>query len=175
MKFVPIFADRLYACQYEGNLDNEYDRLMQLWNDMEYVRNFLKENARDLPKGKTVNQMALKIFDNSSFIDDTLISISENPNRLLDEFFQPLYNHEYNVGYLSLQKGKEQYLRLYAIRIDSDCFLITGGAIKLTHLMKDRKHTQDELVKLEKVKDYLKSAGIFDEDSFYEFLTEHND
>lgn len=172
MKIVSIFAERLFAFQYENEQDNEYDRLLTLWNDMEYLRNFLKENERDLPAGKTINQMAVKISDDSNTIDDKLIGISESPNKRLDEFFKPLHNQEYYIGKLSLQKGREHYLRLYAIRIDADCFVITGGAIKLTRLMQERKHTNNELKKLEKAKDYLKSQDVFDEDSFFELLME---
>ncbi|WP_430613208.1 hypothetical protein [Flavobacterium sp. JP2137] len=64
---------------------------------------------------------------------------------------------------------------MYAIKIDEDVFVITGGAIKLPlqHLMEDRVHTKEELRKLECAKEYLKDNGIFDEDSFFEFLKEN--
>jgi hypothetical protein len=61
---------------------------------------------------------------------------------------------------------------LYAIRIDENCFVISGGAIKLTHLMKVRPHTQRELDKLDAAKSYLQKQGIFDEDSFFKKITE---
>lgn len=38
-------------------------------------------------------------------------------------------------------------------------FVITGGAIKLTDQMKDRKHTQEEFYKLNMVRDYLQENG----------------
>ena len=41
-------------------------------------------------------------------------------------------------------------------------YLITGGAIKLTHLMSERGHTLNELKKMEKVRNYLIDNGIFD-------------
>lgn len=66
-------------------------------------------------------------------------------------------------------------MRLYAIKIDEDTFVITGGAIKLPlqHLMQDRAHTQLELSKLNKAKRYLEENGVNDNDSFYEFLNEN--
>ncbi|MBK8833138.1 MAG: hypothetical protein IPN60_20280 [Saprospiraceae bacterium] len=60
---------------------------------------------------------------------------------------------------MSKQKARKNYLRLYAIRIDEDCFVITGGAIKLTHLMEDSPHTSKELTKLEKARSFLRGAG----------------
>ena len=63
-------------------------------------------------------------------------------------------------------------MRLFAIKIDNNCFVITGGAIKFHHLNKDRPHTQKEMQKINRCRDYLKDNGVFDADSFYEFLNE---
>jgi hypothetical protein len=69
---------------------------------------------------------------------------------------------------LAKQKSKRRWLRLYAIRVDKGTFVITGGAIKLTHYMDERHHTRKELLKLELCSNYLKSQGVFDFDSFNE-------
>jgi hypothetical protein len=37
---------------------------------------------------------------------------------------------------------------------------------------KDRPHTQKEMQKMDRCRDYLKDNGVFDADSFYEFLNE---
>jgi hypothetical protein len=57
-------------------------------------------------------------------------------------------------------------LRLYAIRVAPNLFVITGGTIKLTHRMEEREHTHVELEKLEKVKRYLAEEWLFDEIDF---------
>lgn len=90
----------------------------------------------------------------------------------LDKFFRQLDNREFRIVHLSLRQGKIRYLRLYAVRIDSSTYVITGGAVKLPlqHLMQDREHTSIELYKLQQVKLFLEDNGIFDEDSFYEYL-----
>jgi hypothetical protein len=49
-------------------------------------------------------------------------------------------------------------------------YLISGGAIKLTDNMQEREHTQKELVKLEKCKQFLKESGIVDEDGVIDLL-----
>jgi hypothetical protein len=77
-----------------------------------------------------------------------------------------LNNFEYAIA--SLQKSKARirkgWLRLYAIRLAENCYLVTGGAIKLTQDMK-RAHLQDELKKLELAKQFLRDNGIdFPED-----------
>ena len=97
------------------------------------------------------------------------MEISKNPNKL-NEFFRPLSNQEFLLIELSKQKARRNYLRLYAIRIDTNCFVITGGAIKFHHLNHERKHTQLEMEKLNKCRDYLKANNVFDSDSFYELI-----
>ena len=64
------------------------------------------------------------------------------------------------------------WLRVYAIRIEKNVFVITGGAIKLTHTMQDRAHTQEELSKLNQCRQYLLDNGVFDSDSFISMIEE---
>src|SRR5690606_34522103 len=171
---VNIFAYRLFAFHYDGEVDNEYSRLMDLWTDTKYVRDFLIENEADIPLNKTKRQFVDYIREDAIYVDEQLIKITESDDESLSNFFRPLHNSEFQLKVLSLQKGRQHSLRLYAVRIDEDTFVITGGAIKLPlhHLMEDRAHTREELGKLNSAKDYLKNKGIFDEHSFFEFLNE---
>ena len=75
---------------------------------------------------------------------------------------------------MAFQKGKlkENILRYYAIKLDENCFVITGGAIKMSQTMQEHPDTTNELKKLEKARAYLKQNGVFDEDSFFELLIE---
>jgi len=85
-------------------------------------------------------------------------------------FFAPLNNFQYKFRILAEQKGRENYLRVYALKIDDNCFVITCGAIKFTHLMEDRIHTREELIKNTQCRDYLLSENIFDITSFKDLL-----
>lgn len=51
----------------------------------------------------------------------------------------------------------------------SGAFIITGGAIKLTYQMLEREHTLQELVKMEKVRNFLLEERIVDKESFLDF------
>ena len=173
MKIIDIFAnEKLFTFHYEGEDDHELDRLLNSWTELEYLHKFLKANAKDIPNNKSPNQIFNEIQDNADEIEDLLIEIAESNERQFEEFFKALDNNEYKVLELSRQKGRKNYLRIYALRIDKNCFVITGGAIKFTHLMQDRKHTQQELNKIEMCRNYLKENGIIDADSFYEFLNQ---
>jgi hypothetical protein len=170
MKIVPIFANQLFAIQYTSKGSNEYDRLMDLWTNVEYLRNYAKNNQIQNTKEFIDN-----IIRDAEYIQDVLAKI-EKEEEPLETFFRPLNDLETNITVLSLQKGKikRSTLRLYAIKIDTNLFVITGGAIKLHDVwkMKDHPDTSKELKKLDRTRNFLKENDVFDEDSFYELLNE---
>ena len=172
MKIIRIFADQLFAFHYKNEADNELRRLLNQWNDTAYLYQFVTQHKTDAPKSGPVQTLIKQLIDNANDIDDTLNEISTDPSRSLEEFFKPLDNQEYHIVELSKQKGRKNYLRIYAIRIDKNCFVITGGTIKFHHLNKQRTHTQKEMENIDKCRDYLKANNVFDADSFYEFLNE---
>jgi len=178
MKIVDIFVEespgRLYSFVYkiEGSTHyhlNEYDRLMELWTDVNYLRQYGKKN-----KVENINQFVRNRLQDAENIQDLLDELIHT-SKPLEYYFQALHNNETGIKILSLQKGKvssKDGLRIYALKIDSDCFIITGGAIKMSLLMEDHPDTKNELIKIKKAKDYLKENNVFDSESFYEFLIE---
>ena len=167
MKIVPILVENLYACQYNGEAHNEYARIMDLWDDVLYLREYAQENNISDMRG-----FVMEVRTNARYIDDLIEHINKG-HALLETFFRPLNDLESGTKVLSLQKGKRYQLRIYAIRLDVNLFIITGGAIKLVHKMKEHQDTQIELVKLNHVKTYLKNNFVFDSDSFYELMNEN--
>lgn len=167
MNIVRIFADQLFAFQYEGEADNEYDRLMELWTDVAYLRAYAKKN--NITK---VHKFVNTILENAREIQDFLENINQNKESY-GFYFEPLQNSE-RTRVLALQKGKikENILRYYALKLDDNCFIITGGAIKMSQRMQDHPDTDNELKKLEKARTHLNDNGVFDEDSFFELYIE---
>jgi hypothetical protein len=167
MKIVPIFADKLFAFHYKGEAVNEFDRLMDLWTDIAFLIDYLKENNIT-----NVKKIVKDILQDAEQIQDFLDNISQNKEPY-GFYFEPLQNSERNK-LLAFQKGKirENILRYYAIKLDENCFVITGGAIKMSQTMQEHPDTTNELKKLEKARAYLKQNGVFDEDSFFELLIE---
>lgn len=172
MEIVAIFDTRLFSFRYKDEKENELKRLLTEWNDPQYLIKFLTEHQKDAPKGSNILQLANQISDDANAIDDDLHELAENSKGNFELFFKQLDNNEYQIKDLSKRKGRENYLRLYALKIDTNCFVITGGAIKFTHKMNERKHTQKELQKLDACRQFLKQNGVFDAESFYEFIKE---
>ena len=167
MKIIPIFAEKLYAFQYDGEVEDEYFRLLDLWTNNTYLQQYAKANNIGDARG-----FVEKIVSNAEYIDDLMIKISKS-NQVLESFFKPLNDLETGIRVLSLQKGRRYSLRIYAIKIDSNLFVITGGAIKLVHKMSEHVDTRNEKNKLEAAKAYLKRNGVSDSDSFYDLMTEN--
>lgn len=169
MEIVTIFASSLFTFHYDEELDNEYDRLMDLWTDVNYLQAFAKRN-----KVKDVYGFIEDISGNAEEIQDFLDNISQNKEPF-GYYFQPLQESENDKKILPLQKGKirRNQLRLYAVKIDANCFVITGGAIKMIQKMEDHPDTEKELSKLKQARKYLTQKGVIDEDSFFELISEN--
>lgn len=168
MKIVCIFAEKLFAFHYQNERLDEYGRLLGLWNDPEYILDFAEKNEQYLNKrGLSIDNFIEQILTDVEILEENLLYY-KNERCKIDTCFQPLYDQEYRPKILSFQKKKCKYLRLYAIRIDENCFVITGGAIKLTQTMQEHPDTTNELEKLNQCKNYLLSENVFDEDSFFE-------
>lgn len=172
MKIVAIFDNRLFSFRFPNENEHELIRLLNQWNDPQYLYQFITKNIADVQKGVNVLQLANQISDDANKIDDLLYELGINIKGNFELFFKQLDNNEYQIKNLSKRKGRKNYLRLYALKIDTNCFVVTGGTIKFTHLMKDRKHTQLELQKLDACRQFLKSKGVLDAESFYEFIEE---
>jgi len=180
MKIVSIFEvlkECLLSVQYDENV---FRYIMGCWRDVEYLRNFFKKHDKDLTSGFygeiTINEAIRRTLDEAEELERNIKEIAQrgqtDKTNTLQTLFRPLKKTEENVP--EHQKSKvygtqrKSWLRIYAIRIGPNLFVISGGAIKLTPNM-EPEHLMDELRKLEITKNYLKEKEIFDEDD-YELL-----
>lgn len=177
MKIVCIFVDKLYSFHYENESNNELGKLLDSWNDASFLFSFYKQNETLICNNKFLkisnsSQFANKVIEDAKEIDEILDVLSNDGS--LNEFFIPLSAEQpYNMQ-LSKNKGRKRLLRLYALKIDENCFVITGGAIKITKTMDEHNDTKKELAKIDKCRNYLKQNNVVDSGSFYEFLNELN-
>jgi hypothetical protein len=171
IRIVRIFDERLFSVQYGGDEKNELRRCLDAWNDATYIFQFLKANRKDL-KNRDIFTASEQISDDAAELERQLDAFGSIRGNDFDGMFVPLDNNEYRPALLSKRKKRSGFLRLYAIKIGQNCFLITGGAIKLTQTMKEREHTAQELQKLDKVRDMLRHHDISDTESFFEWINE---
>jgi hypothetical protein len=117
----------------------------------------------------------MRTIEDSEKLQGIIMDLSPDAN--LDDIFLPLENFRTHDMLLGKEKAKlrrgnntTSWLRIYAIKLTSGVYIITGGAIKLTLRMDEREHTREELKKLEMVRTFLLSENIIDDDSFIEYM-----
>jgi hypothetical protein len=182
MKISSIFAIKkavLYSVAYD-NLPMEFKRLFKLWiSDFESLELFFEENIKDLESGYfkniTVEEAMLRTRENDLKLrkqfDDIVNDKYLNSNKL-QSLFRPLNNSEYQTKILSQEKLKKDWLRIYAVRISENTYVISGGGIKLTHLMEESSNLKIELQKLKITRQFLIENGLTEESDFgfFEFI-----
>jgi hypothetical protein len=183
MKIVPIFAKEkkqgLFSIHLSGELEDELTKCLEHWLDPIYLHDFFTTHQNDLNSGyygKTISiQQAISYTRDEAYqlfekLNQLAISGTKSDNQSLSLAFKPLRNGDYSQKELQEEKAKstiqKRWLRIYAIRIASNTFIVTGGAIKLVRKMNERPHLQRERQKLEEVRNYLYKEGILDKDDF---------
>ncbi len=170
MEIIDIFAEKLYAIKHPKDVEHVYKTLLDNWTDVSFVRDFVKTHQADL-NGRSINSVVKEIIRDTEQIEDDIIDLCESKTEILDSFFKPLGKEDYGQ-LLPREKGRVTRIsntRIYAVKIESNCYVITGGALKFTRALQQRPHTQQELNTINKVRDYLIDKDVIDKDSFIDF------
>ena len=181
MKFDKILDNNtLWAVRYDGTKNNALQILFEQWSDPEWLVDFFMENMSDLTsyfKITDINQAIYDTIDDNMRMQCLILDIS--PDADLDKIFRPLENSRTSEILLGKEKARiknrpqhASWLRIYAIKLEPGCYIITGGAIKLTRTMQEREHTLAELRKMEKVRNFLLQGGAIDADGFIDYMSE---
>lgn len=161
---------------------DEFNKLRELWQDPLYLEDFYFANShhfRDPYWGEV---------EYESFIEDVILSaplIFEKFSQVLasneiDTLFEPLgKNDKKNSGKGIRIRVKSKFgkigrrfaFRIYAIKVDDGCYVVTGGTIKIVKEMHEAHNTTVELKKLQAVYSDLEESSN-DKNSFVEFLLE---
>lgn len=178
IEIVTIFAfretNRLLAFKFDDEEEDEFEKAFNNWQNPEYLEDFFEKNKKDLQSGFfgtiTVEEAIQTTLSESADFENELYNLCQGAKLNLNNIvFKPLDNY---ATTLQLQQSKaygpnyKSWLRIYAIRLGSTVFLITGSAIKLTQHISDREHTENELKKLKTAAEFLKNHGILNEDDF---------
>lgn len=150
MNLEEISSETLYTFVSDAGI-NEWKEAYDKLTSIEFLESFFAENERDLLDGYYKNSVSnvtdavlFTISYARTFFDNVLTCCEKKQN--LDTLFKNLDNKSSFPAILLLSKmkneGKCDWLRMYGIRVDSGLYTMTGGTIKLTHLMEDRPHTK---------------------------------
>lgn len=169
----------LWAVKYDGMQDNILYHTFNNWLDLDWLKEFFTEHSTDLWQYFRIVNIDDAIFDTMSDairLQSLILDISSDSN--LDSLFRPLQNNRTAEMLLGKEKAKgfssyghPSWLRLYALKLEPQIYIITGGAIKLTYTMNERQHTLLELNNMEKVRNFLIEKGVADFDGLIDLLS----
>lgn len=162
-----VVPDSLYSIQFAGEDDHEFSKIFRLWNDTDYLQSFFETHYSDLlafweymsvKEAVAITKMDAARLDNEILSIATSVALGGSEN--LSMIFKPLSPATWRVDKIEKSKARgmrrKSWLRIYAIRLGVNHFIVTGGAIKLTRTMNEREHLYKELTKLEEVCRFLR-------------------
>lgn len=178
MEFIEIYPPYIYSVKYEGNDENEFDRLFNEWNDMELVMDFLMQNKEYLNSQiwnavKEPEMAARQVLDEAEKLEDLFEILENNTKRDnkpdYDSFFKCLDGkYQYELEYIPMKlygSNRPSLLRMYAIKLEDNVYIITGGGIKLSRTIQESPGINKNIIhNIDMVRAWLKKNGILTTD-----------
>ena len=184
-QIIDIFAvveGALLAVQYDNAEDHEFARIFNDWTDVEFLEDCFERHKTDLQSGYhltkighvSIEEAVFQTIEEAEAFEKYILKVAKKGKKnefqtLQDLVFKPLHKNDTTVKHQESKAygaNSHSWLRLYAIRIEPNLYVISGGAIKLTRSMNEREHTRKELAKLKVVTSYLKEIGFEDADDY---------
>ena len=176
MEIIPINPPFIYSIQYDEEEENEFDRLFNLWDDVTIVTQFFKSNQSFLRSDiwqqiLEPEDAARQVLDEADQLED----LFEEMNKNTQEGTQPDFDSHFHylegkfkdvLEWLPMKSYGTMHpslLRIYAIKMEKNTYLITGGGIKLADTIQNSPDLKDHIIQnIDKVRDFLKKNGIYD-------------
>jgi len=167
-----IIENSLAAVKYVEEPSDSFEYCFELWDDVEYLEKYFEQNKALLATDfwrMDLNDAVFKVLNEAKKFREDILYCAEHGKtkgapRLDNTIFRSLHRDVLsNIRIPSKAYGSEEensFLRIYAIRLGPNEYVVTGGAIKLTKEMQAHEDTALELLKLEQVSVYLRGLGI---------------
>lgn len=179
LDIVSIYPDYLFAIKFDDKDVNEYDASFSLWRDLDYLVDFFTENKSLLETDFWHNSISStdpedlaqsivdESFDFERFIQEVAQNTADGELPDFDSFFQELGGQykflREHVPHKSYGTASPTMLRLYAIRVNPNCYVVVHGGIKLTKQIQDTPQLNRELFsKIDNVLRFFRANGIID-------------
>lgn len=178
MEIIALFEPYIYSIRYDGQEQNEFDRLMSEWNDISQLLTFLENNRESLRANvwKEIDEpfkAARQVLDEAAALEELFERLYEHTQEGktpdFDSHFQYLDGkYKYEIKYQPMKsygQGTPSLLRIYAIKMDDNIYLITGGGVKLGSSIQNSPGLKDHVLQnIDNVRAWLRQNGIIDGD-----------
>lgn len=178
MEIVEIYKDWLYSISFDEEDLTEYHRVFREWHDLDYLVNFFTNNKSCLRTNFWINAgldpdnpelSAERVINEANNLEEYIKKLVANCSRGIkpdfDEYFHFLggkYKCLWSMEPVkSYGTDMPSLLRLYAIKMDTNCYLIVYGGIKLGETIQNSPVLKDKVFnKIDSVLNFLKANGI---------------
>ena len=178
LNIVAIYPPYIFSIQYDDREENEFDRLFDLWNDVCFVTEFLEVNKEHLKsdiwqRTPEVEDAARQVLDEAENLETLFKELNDNTSEGIKPDFDShfLYldgKYKYELKWPPMKSYgtiRPSLLRLYAIKMEENVYLITGGGIKLSDTIQNSPGLKDYVIQdIDRVRCFLKENGIMDSD-----------
>ena len=181
MEIEAIYEPYIYSIKYDGQDKNAFYLLFDAWNDITEVVEFMRTHQEYLKNPIwgdecTPESAAGKVRDEARELARIFIDLFEKTDRGekpdYDSHFQFLDGKYQVYEYIPMKSygpGRPSFLRMYAIKLKSNLYVITGGGIKLADTIQNSPDLKDHVIKnIDKVRAWLIQNGVIDEQDFNE-------
>ena len=176
MEIEEIYKPNIYSIKYNGQELCEFDRLFDAWNDITEVVEFMQAHQAYLNnpvwgEQYTPISAARKVRDEAIELEDLFYNLCKNTDQGktpdFDSYFKFLGGKYHVYEYIPMKSygtGRPSFLRIYAIKLKNNLYVITGGGIKLADTIQDSPDLQNHVIQnIDKVRAWLIQNGIMDE------------
>lgn len=174
IEIITIIDPYIYSVKYEGHEKDEYHRLFDEWNDVEFVLGFMERNSEYLKEEvwkrvSSPESAADQVFFEAEELESLFKKIACNTKSGNDDDFDNYFKilggkYLYEIQYVPMKAygtRNPSFLRLYAIKIEKNTYIITGGGIKLSDTIQNSPDIKNHVLReIEIVRQYLKNNDI---------------
>lgn len=175
-----IYKDCLYSIRFDEADTDEYSRVISLWKDLDYLVDFFKTNAKEVDQPfwrevglhpdaplTSAERVASEALVLAAYIRDLAQNAANGELPDFEDFFHPLGGKYSYVRELEPHKSYGTFspslLRLYAIKLDKNVYLIVFGGIKLGSTIQNSPGLKEQVFnRIDNVIAFLKANGIFE-------------
>lgn len=179
MKIIEIIPPYLYSVKYDDEQLDEYHRVFRDWHEVGFLAEFFRLNADYLEQPfwkdyfKEPEDAAKDVIVDATALERYINKLAENAKNGdtpdFEAYFQPLegkYIYEWRLipmkGY---GIGKPTFIRLYAIRIAVNCYLMVYGGLKLADTIQNSPGLKTEVFKrIDQTLAFMKREGITEQE-----------
>lgn len=182
MEIKKIYDGHLYAVKFDNETDNAYELAFSFWQDQDMLIAFFSDsdNAQllkddfwqSIPIPSDIEDLSSEIIDESFDLEEQIESLESNTSKGqkpdFDEYFKEPLEGKYKFLYTYVPQkaygtNSPSMLRLYSIKLKSNCYIIVYGGIKLTEKIQDTPKLNRELFpRIDKTIQFLRENYIIE-------------